>query len=76
MLDKLNKHIFLLLIASLVLILIPASFAEDLNDTQVIANSNEDVQVITDADLDNNIYSSSCSPSSCIYPFSKSNSYK
>lgn len=56
MLDKLNKHIFLLLIASLVLILIPASFAEDLNDTQVIANSNEDVQVITDADLDNNIY--------------------
>lgn len=56
MLDKLNKHIFLLLIASLVLILIPASFAEDLNDTQVIINGSEDTQIITDANLDNNIY--------------------
>ena len=56
MLKKLNKHLLLLLAVFVLFILIPTSFAEDLNDTQTIASSDVDTQIITDTNTNNTIY--------------------
>lgn len=55
--NRLNKHFLLVLTLFLVFILIPSSFALDLNDIQVFSSSNLNDAVITDnGNVDNNIH--------------------